>query len=247
MFIVLFILFLALPCFCTESEDIKAAIALQNKGEYAKAQSIYLKLLEKEKLSEKENKNALLLNNLGFCQQKLQKFKLAEKNFTKALRFAPNDAQIYNNFASLKIAQNNLEAAEKLYLEAINKDPEYPFTYNNLAFLYQKQNKFFKAINFYKQGIDKAPIAEFYYNLGLLYFDMKKYDDMLETFKKALELQPQYAEVYYSLALTHYYNLLELNIQKQEKEFKKAFNRLNNLNQDLAQKFKNSIINKAKI
>jgi tetratricopeptide (TPR) repeat protein len=227
----LIIFFGCLKTFATD-EEFQKALSLQNNAKYEEALNIY------KKLSNQDISNAVIWNNIGLCQQKLKKFEQAEKSYQKALKYAPTDAQAYNNFASLKLTQNDSIEAEQLYLKAISKDPEYPFSYNNLASLYKNQGKLFKAIEKYKQAIDRAPIAEFYYNLGLLYFGMKKYDDMLETFNKALDLQPNYAEVYYSLALAHYYNLLGYSPQKRKIEFRKSLSKLIDLNPQLAQKLK---------
>ena len=86
-----------------------------------------------------------------------------------------------------------------------------------------------KAVEYYKKAIDKAPIAEFYYNLGLIYFDMKKYDDMIETFHEALEKDPKFINAYYSLALAYLYNLNEQTKEKSNKNFNFVFRKLKEL------------------
>ncbi len=224
----------------TSSELFKEALSLQESSRYKEAADVYQKFLIRD------SGNALAWNNLGLCQQKLNKYSVAEESFQKAIKMAPEDAQAYNNLAGLKLQQDDFKAAEKLYLDAISKDPDYPFTYNNLASLYRKQGKIFKAIEKYKQAIDRAPTAEIYYNLGLLYFQMKKYDDMLETFQKALQMQPRFAEVYYSLSIAHAYNLLGYKKDRRELAFKQAFNKLAELNPELAQSFKVNYLNKLK-
>jgi tetratricopeptide (TPR) repeat protein len=222
-------------------EEFDRAFELQREGNYKEASKAYKKYLQTE------NKNILAWNNLGICQQKLKVYDASEKAFKKAIAADPKDVQAYNNLASLEIERGDLKEAERLFKEAIVKDPEFPYSYNNLAVLYKSQGKLYRAVEQYKQALDKAPIAEFYYNLGLLYFSMQKYDDMLETFQQALKLQPNYAEVYYSLSLGHFYNVMGFKNPKREAEFKYAFNRLVELNPKLAKDFKENYLSKLKI
>lgn len=221
-------------------EEFGKALALQKAGNFKEASLIYKKYLKAQ------DKDVLAWNNFGLCQQRLKIYDAAEKAFRKAMSLDDKDVQAYNNLASLEIERGDFKEAEKLYKAAIVKDPEFPYTYNNLAVLYKNQGKLYRAVEQYKLAIDKAPVADFYYNLGLLYFSMHKYDDMLETFQQALRIQPNYSEVYYSLALSHFYNVMGYELQKREAEFKRAFNKLVELNPALAKDFKQNYLSKLK-
>jgi tetratricopeptide (TPR) repeat protein len=46
-----------------------------------------------------------------------------------------------------------------------------------------------------------STIFETQYNLGIAYTQAEKYPEAVETFKKAIELKPDFADTYYSLAV----------------------------------------------
>jgi tetratricopeptide (TPR) repeat protein len=217
-------------------ELVQEALKLQKDSKYAEAAIVYKKILLKN------NKDFLSWNNLGICEQKRKIYDRAEQCFNRAIELEPMDSQAYNNLASLKIELGEFDEAEGIYKEAIQKDPEQPLNYNNLASLYKLKGKLFQATQAYKQAIQRAPLPEFYYNLGLVYFDMQKFDDMVETFDEALKLKPDYPEVYYSLSLAHLHNLLALNPQKRKKELEFALKKLNELDPKAAQKFKETYL-----
>jgi protein O-GlcNAc transferase len=200
--------------------DYQKALSLEDKGEYKKSSDEYRKLLQRK------TTDPLAWNNLGLLQQKLGKTDIAEVCFQKAIKLSPTEVQAYNNLAGLFIQQGKMVEAEKLLIKASELQPDYPYTFNNLGGLYKQQNKLYKAVEMYKKAIDKAPLPEFYYTLGLLYYDMKKYDDMLETFNKAIELKPDFSEVYYSLAMAHVHNLLGYAKDKRQSELKKVVRKL---------------------
>lgn len=220
--------------------DFQKALELQKKENYKEASVAYKKLLQKNP------SNALAWNNLGLIQQKLQNFDVAETCYLKALKVTPDDAQAYNNLAYLRFEQGDFREAEKTYLQAIEIQPDYPLTFSNLASLYKEQGKLYKAVEFYKKAIDRAPVTDFYYRLGLLYYEMKKYDDMLETFNQGLKLNPNSPEIYYSLAVAHLYNLLGYSSEKRNSELKKTLDKLTQLSPSKATEFKNKyLLNKS--
>ncbi len=216
--------------------EFEEAANLQKSKKYKEASSIYKKLL-KEDLN-----NSLAWNNLGLCQQDLKIYDLAEKCYRRAIQISPADAQFYNNLGSLKVETGDFDEAEKSFLEAIKKDLDYPFSYSNLAGLYQQKGKLYKAVENYKKAIDAAPLAEFYYRLGLLYFQMKKFDDMSETFQQALRLQPDYSEVYYSLSMANLYNLMGYGKEKRRQQLMVYLKKLAEVDPKLAKDFQDNYL-----
>ncbi|MDX1919372.1 MAG: tetratricopeptide repeat protein, partial [Candidatus Caenarcaniphilales bacterium] len=166
-----------------------------------------------------------------------KKYDYAEKYYAKALQLDPKEVQALNNFAFLKVETGDFTEAERLYKLAIEKDPDYVYSYSNLASLYKKIGKMFSAVAFYKKALDRLPGPEMYYRLSLVYYDMKRYDDMLETLNLALKEDMTYPEAYYSLAFVHFRNLMDYEPEKREAEFKKAFNELVRLNKPMAEEF----------
>ncbi|MDJ0625069.1 MAG: tetratricopeptide repeat protein [Candidatus Caenarcaniphilales bacterium] len=203
--------------------------------------------LKKYKLATKQDScSSIAWNNIGLIQQKLGKEEKAEQSYKKAIEVKPTDTQAINNLASLKLLQGKTIEAKNLYEKAIEIDPDYPYSYSNLGNLYKRYGRFFRAVEYYKKAIDKAPVAEFYYRLGLLYFDMKRYEDMLETFQKGLNDNSEFSEIYYSLCIVYFHNFLNQSNEIRLQELKKAFTKLKKTDTKLAQGFYTKFLTSAK-
>lgn len=81
----------------------------------------------------------------------------------------------------------------------LNKEAE--VKKDQLALSYLKNNDWAKAIKMYEQIEPKT--AEIYNAIGNCNKYLKKYDLAVENYKKALELEPDSSDIYYSLALAY--------------------------------------------
>ncbi|MEI8128390.1 MAG: tetratricopeptide repeat protein [bacterium] len=73
---------------------------------------------------------------------------------------------------------------------------------NNKAKDYLSKGDFENAISRLKSSIDlDGTIFETHYNLGIAYTQAEKYPEAVETFQKAIKLKPDFADIYYSLAV----------------------------------------------
>ena len=96
---------------------------------------------------------------IGLINQKLGHNTHATQSMAQALRLAPKDAGIANNYASLLCARKNYAKAEKYYLAAANypnnTQPEIAWTNAGLCALRAGQNN--KAKSFFEQAITVNP------------------------------------------------------------------------------------------
>ncbi|MBN8691661.1 MAG: tetratricopeptide repeat protein [Bacteroidetes bacterium] len=91
---------------------------------------------------------------------------------------------------------NNLKDAILNYGEAIKLDPNYEKAYAARALCYEKNNQAAEAVEDYKKlQVFDPKNKELYYNAGRLLFDLKKYQDADQMFRKALERDKEYQEV----------------------------------------------------
>lgn len=73
---------------------------------------------------------------------------------------------------------------------------------NNKAKDYLDKGDFENAISRLKSSIDlDSTIFETHYNLGIAYTQAEKYPEAVETFQNAIKLKPDFADIYYSLAV----------------------------------------------
>lgn len=98
---------------------------------------------------------------------------------------------------------------------------------NNKAQEYMQKGDYEAAVNRLQASIDlDATLFETYYNLGIASTKAKKYDIAINAFENGLKLKPDYADFYYSLAVTqaeYAENLIETtedkkNISDSDKE-----------------------------
>lgn len=74
---------------------------------------------------------------------------------------------------------------------------------NNKAKDYLKQGDYDNAISRLKSSLDlDNTIFETHYNLGIAYVQSEKYPEAVESFKNAIRLKPDFADSYYSLAVS---------------------------------------------
>jgi tetratricopeptide (TPR) repeat protein len=98
----------------------------------------------------------------------------------------------------LLYAKINDPLAIGYYNNALRIKPESKEAKYNLAIFYQENNEPLKAIEIYEQMLEKNPAApNLHFNIGyvkLVY--MKKYEEAIPHFSKAIQLHPGYFEAY---------------------------------------------------
>ncbi len=92
-------------------------------------------------------------------------------------------------------AQNNDDEAMEYYKEALKFDKENEFIHNAIASIYRKNGEYASAKMHLQASLDiDAQNAITYYNYGNLLADMKKKEEAIEMYQKALEIRPDFDE-----------------------------------------------------
>ena len=87
------------------------------------------------------------------------------------------------------------EEALRYYKEALEMDKENEFIHNSIASIYRAKGEFVSARMHLSASLaidNQNPIT--YYNYGNLLVDMKHLDEAKEMYKRALEINPEFAE-----------------------------------------------------
>lgn len=126
--------------------------------------------------------------------------------------------QIYNekggklmeSFHTSKNVEDSVKAidmynkAVKVLEEGRTKFPENGDILLRLSNAYIGANKLDVAMNAFKAGVEKEPENKYYrYNYGVLLLNSKDYADAETQFKKAVELDGEYTNAIYNLAVTY--------------------------------------------
>ena len=184
------------------------------KGEYAKAEPLYLRaLMIAEKSFDKNHPSlASLLSNIAELYKNQGKNVKAASFLLRALKIVQNvsflninSLTLLNNAAELYREEGLYEEAEKLYLQLLEfqekllgeSHPDLAISLNNFALLYQSQKMYAKAEPLYKRALkiikdkvgDNHPrTAVFTNNLALLYQSQELYEKAELLYLQALSV-----------------------------------------------------------
>ncbi|MFC1851176.1 tetratricopeptide repeat protein [candidate division CSSED10-310 bacterium] len=199
-------IFLTLYLFCLlhpqaqESPLNSVAIDYYNKG---------IRLMEKKmyQVAITEFKEALKYypefsdawNNVGIAYMHIKKYEEAIFAFKKALAHQPkNPPEIYLNlsFAYTLMGEQDqgLKMAQKVLTMDIKGDLKEKTLYQ-IASLYFRNKQYDKAAEFFTQILRQNPrnaIALF--NMGIIYYAQGKFDDAINSYKKAIQINPEFAK-----------------------------------------------------
>lgn len=128
--------------------------------------------------------------------------------------------------------QGNLDKAKKIYHDLLELNPENFEVINLLGVLNFQQKNFNTSIGLFNQALRIKDHHAVYNNLANVYKEIKKYDDAILNYKKAIRLNINYAEAYNNLGIT----FKEI---KNEKEAEKNYQKAIELNPNYAEAYNN--------
>ncbi len=209
--------------------DLKAAAQQQQAAQQA-AGGGAAPTAEQERGMSKEQKEALekqakenaeiiaknkVLNdtfNAGKDALAAKNYDAAVAAFTKGTELDPMQSVIWANLADSYIGlagtktgadqEAALDKALDAYTKAIALKPDNPAYHNNYALTLAKAKKFDQAQEELNKAaqLDPAQAGRYYYNLGAVYVNNGQSGPAEAAFKKAIELQPDYADAQYQYA-----------------------------------------------
>lgn len=150
--------------------------------------------------------------NGGMTALQAKDFQAAADSFTKAAELDPKQHVVWANmaesFAGLSNTKTGAEReaalgkASDAYSKALELKPDDAGMHNNYALALAKMKKLPEAEAELKKAadLDPAGAGKYYYNLGAVLVNTGQTDAALEAFKKATELQPDYAPAQFQYA-----------------------------------------------
>ena len=104
-----------------------------------------------------DDKNVHILNTLGLCFLKLERYDDANKTLLKAISLDNQNIVILNSLGRLNHELRKSKEAESFFDKALALDPNSFETLNNMAGFYLEEAKYQKAINLYKEAEKLKP------------------------------------------------------------------------------------------
>lgn len=148
----------------------------------------------------------------------------AKENFEKALKYQPNDANIYRLFAYYYQRVQEFEKAEKLYKKSLSLDSKNPDTYNNYGTFLCKQARYQEAEKAFLTAIAQSSysaVANTYENAAVCAEKADKLDKALYYYQYALSHNPNKSYLHLSLAKLNItnkaYQTAQLNLYNYQK------------------------------
>ncbi len=155
------------------------------KGNFAKAEQLYQKFLEKQP------DNVVALANLGVAQFRQGKLTAAQLALEKAVKVDPTDAFTLTTLGAVMIEQGRIEDAITYLKRANDSVADDPITLNYLGVASSQIGQFGEAEKALRRAITVKPdYAEAHFNLAVIYATAKPPSIALAKrhYEKALEL-----------------------------------------------------------
>jgi protein O-GlcNAc transferase len=133
--------------------------------------------------------------NKAVCEKKLNLTIKAIDTYEKLLKLNPKISQIYFNLANIYDDSNDYNKAINYYFKAINLDNNYLYYYN-IGLIFLKTNNNDQAIFYFLKSFEINPkFIHSLFNAGLVYLDIKDYNNALIIFEKVINIDLQYPYV----------------------------------------------------
>lgn len=146
---------------------------------------------------------------------------LALREFTTAIKLAPDYYKAYNNAGIVVQKMGKLDEAEIYYRKALEIEPKYSDALENLGSILFAKGKSDEAIAKYKESIDlNSKNSSAYYRLGEALLDKGNYSQAIKYLQTSLYLYPNSAPVHYNLGRAYE---LQGNEAAAISEYKKSF------------------------
>jgi tetratricopeptide (TPR) repeat protein len=173
----------------------------QNQERYEKATANFKKRYD-TKLAHYNRGNALRVQ--GKMDEAIDAYK-------KSIEVNPNYAGAHYNLGRALSDQEKPDEAIDAYKKAIELNPNYAEAHCNLGHVLKRQSRFAEALRYLKRGHElgsknpqwKYPsarwVASAHYSLGIALNGQGKLDEAIDAYKKAIEVNPNYAEAHCNL------------------------------------------------
>jgi len=174
--------------------------AYMEQKSYAKAADNFIKYLE---LNSNNPQDAHL--QLGQCYLELEQYDKAIPALEEALKLDPQSNNINYRLAQCYQKVGQYEKAEGVYSNLAQMFPDDAKVYfNSMIRMYDEAKMPDKAVNAAIKLIDlDASNHESHYNLGAMLVKQDKYTEAIESFKKAIELKPDFIYAYANMGYSY--------------------------------------------
>ena len=136
----------------------------------------------------------------AFDFHKSGNFSEAERLYIEVLSFEPSNINVLNLLGLLKFAQKQYQEALTYILKAVEISPQAYF-YLNLGRIYFSLNRIEESTKAFEEGLKlQRNDFELWFNYAFSLNAQERFEEAIEAYKKAIELNPKLAEAYNNLS-----------------------------------------------
>ncbi len=161
---------------------LKVAQSLDANGHPAEALMEYDRAIEFDPAL-----RSLLHHRLAVCSDQVKNPARAQIEYLAALKLAPENAVILNDYGYFEIHRGNFIQAEEALRKAVLIDPTLNTAWGNLGLLLTKTNRSAEAIPIYRRIVTEA---EAHHNVGIILAREGRQDEAAAYLNRAVALNP---------------------------------------------------------
>lgn len=198
---------------------LKLGILYWRRNQFDRAEQLLTKALEISKESQEAGLLAQCFIGLALVKTSLGNNEEAMVAYEQALRLTPENLHIWNNLGSLYLKLGEHENAIYSFKKAIHNNPNDAMAWNRLATIYTQEGKIDEAMEAYQSQKDfdtlerrkeivmnntqcENPYA--WNEKGNFHFTNKSFEEAIDSYEKAIEIDPMFGQAYNNLALIQF-------------------------------------------
>ncbi|XP_059181752.1 protein O-mannosyl-transferase TMTC1 [Centropristis striata] len=133
-----------------------------------------------------------------YAEQK--RFADANEVYLKGIENCPDSSDLHNNYGVFLVDTGEGERAAAHYQQAVRLKPAHYVAMVNLGRLLRSSNENTEAESWYKRALKVTRKVDILTPLGALYYNTGRYEEALQVYKEAANLQPDSTDIWLALA-----------------------------------------------
>lgn len=148
-------------------------------------------------LTFEEDEHKFGYEGLGICYWKQGRYYEAIEMCSRVLKFEPDWDNIHYTIGEIYMTLEEYSKAKAAFTEAVRIDPHNPIYYYQLWYAEYESGDFQAAEIHIQKYLDFEPSARGYDAAGMVASALKKPQEAIKFFSKAIELNPEYPDYHY--------------------------------------------------
>lgn len=152
-----------------------------------------------------------VLSKVGILLTEMNRIEQALQVLSEASSMDESNPETWNYLGVVYYRQNDFEQALQAYQRALELDPKFASAFNNMGALYLRRflekkdpSLMTQAIDAFNRAIENDPrLAAAYNGRASAFKFSKRTNEAIRDWKRALEHQPDFVDVYFNLGITY--------------------------------------------